>query len=73
MTQAAELTRALRKGWHTWGDLLALRISTCPWSRLLGSENGLQRNLRPHEQLARRIRPDGLVEMRVIRATRWTA
>ena len=64
MTQAAELTSALRKRWFTWGDLTALRISNSPWARLL-SEGGLAKNLRPGEQLAKRIRKDGLVEMKV--------
>lgn len=72
MTQAAQLTQALRRGWHTWGDLQALRISTCPWARLI-SEGGLERNLVAHETLARRIRDDGIVEMKIIRATKWTA
>jgi hypothetical protein len=66
MTQAAELTDALRRRWYTWGDLTALRISNSPWARLI-SEAGLQRNLRDGEYLTRRLRPDGLMEMRVQR------
>ena len=64
MTHAAQLVQALRKGWHTTGDLEALRISQCPWKRL--SEAG-HKFLKPGEKIARKTGPDGLLRLRVVR------
>ena len=68
MTQAASLTTALRRSgtWWTWGELLRLGISNSPWARLC-SEGGLARNLRKGEVFERRVRADGMVEMRVVK------
>ena len=62
MTQAAQLVAALRKGWHTTGDLQALRISPCPWKRL--AESGA-RYLKPGEVIERKTGPDKLIRLRV--------
>lgn len=64
-TQAERLLGALRRRWMTWGDLQALRVSTCPWVRLGESA---QRYLRQGERISKRTRADGLVEMRVVKA-----
>lgn len=70
-TQAAQLVQALRRHPHTYGDLLALRISTSPWKRL--SESG-HLYLKPHEQIDRFKRErDGLTVFKIVRATKWTA
>jgi len=67
MTHAEQLLIPLRRRWMTWGDLQALRISNSPWARLL-CEGGTK-HLRPGEKLARRTRKDGLIEMRVVKAS----
>ena len=70
-TQAAQLVAAIRKHPHTYGDLLALRISTSPWKRL---SEAAHLYLRPHESLTRFKRErDGLTVFKIVRATRWTA
>ena len=70
-TQAEQLVRALRKHPHTYGDLLALRVSTSPWKRL---SEAAHLYLRPHEKLDRFKREkDGLVVFKIVRATKWTA
>ena len=71
VSQCEQLIRALRKRAMTYGDLLALRVSTSPWKRL---SEGAHLYLRPHERLERFKRQrDGLVVFKVTRATRWTA
>ena len=70
MTHCEQLLSALRRRWHTWGDMQALRISAHPWKRLGESAH---RYLRDGESLERRTRKDGLLELRVVKATRWTA
>jgi len=65
VTHAEKLVQALRKGWHTTGDMEALRISQCPWKRL--SESG-HRFLRNGERLACKVGADGLKRWRVERA-----
>ncbi len=68
MTQAAKLIEAIRragKSGITWGDLEALRISTCPWVRL--KESG-HRWLREGERLTSRVGRDGLVRNVIVRA-----
>lgn len=73
MSHCAQLIAAIRRSRSgmTYGDLEALRISSCPWKRL---EEGAHLYLRPHEQLQRKPRKsDGLVVFRVVRsATNWT-
>lgn len=70
-TQAAQLVAAIRKHPMTYGDLLALRVSTSPWKRL---EESAHRYLKPHEELTRITRRDGLVAFKIVRKyTRWTA
>lgn len=64
MTHAAQLIQALRNGWHTTGDLEALRISQCPWKRL--SEAG-HKYLQPGERIDRKTGDDGLLRLRVVR------
>jgi len=74
MSHAEQLIKAIRRSrtGMTYGDLLALRISTCVHKRLAESAH---RYLKPHEALQRQPRKsDGLVVFRVIRtATKWTA
>ena len=71
MSQCEQLIRALRKRPMTYGDLLALRISVCPWKRL---EEGAHLYLKPHESLDRFKRQgDGLTVFKIVRATKWTA
>lgn len=67
MTQAAQLIQAIRqskKRGMTYGELEALRISTCPWKRI--EESG-KRHLMPHEELRRRTGKDGLIRFFVER------
>ena len=64
MTQAEQLIRAIRRKAMTYGDLEALRVSTCPWRRL--SESG-HRFLRPGEAIVRRVGVDGLVRIGIAR------
>jgi hypothetical protein len=68
MTQAERLVSAIRRAGKkgaSWGELEALRISTCPWVRL--KESG-HRFLRSGERLASRIGRDGLVRNVIVRA-----
>ena len=67
MTHAEQLIRALRKGWHTTGDMEALRISACPWRRLSSDERP-ERFLRPGERIASKVGPDGLKRWKVVKA-----
>lgn len=70
-TQAAQLVQALRKRQMTYGDLLALKVSTSPWRRLSESAHLY---LRPNEKLERFKRQrDGLTVFKIVRATKWTA
>ena len=62
MTQAETLVKAIRRKAMTYGDMEALRISTCPWKRL--SESG-HLYLRPGEQITRKVGRDGLVRIGV--------
>lgn len=64
MSHAAQLVRALRRRWMTWGDLQALRISTSPWKRL--AEGG-HLYLKDGERIERKTRPDGLVALKVVK------
>jgi len=74
MSHAEQLICAIRRSRTglTYGDLEALRVSSCPWKRLAESAH---RYLKPHEALQRKPRQfDGLVVFRVVRtATKWTA
>ena len=65
MTHAEQLIRALRKGWHTTGDMEALRVSQCPWKRL--AEAG-HRFLRQGERIACKTGADGLKRWKVVKA-----
>ena len=60
MTQAEQLVKAIRRKAMTYGDLEALRISTCPWKRL--DEAG-HRFLEPGEAIVRKTGRDGLVRI----------
>lgn len=62
MTQAEQLVRAIRRRAMTYGDLEALRVSTCPWKRL---EEAGHRFLKPGEQIVRKVGRDGLVRIGV--------
>jgi len=67
MTQAAQLIQAIRRAGKrgmTYGDLEALRISTCPWKRL--EESG-HKHLRWNEVLGRKTDRDGLVRFYIHR------
>jgi len=64
-THAEQIIKAMRgRGWMTWGDIEALRISTCPWKRL--AEGGAA-YLRNGERIARKTGEDGLLRLRVVR------
>ena len=60
MTQAEILVRAIRRKAMTYGDLEAMRVSTCPWKRL--SESG-HLHLKPGERIVRKTGKDGLVRI----------
>ena len=62
MTQAEQLIRAIRRRAMTYGDLQALKVSTCPQKRL-GESGHLY--LRPGEQIVRKVGRDGLVRIGV--------
>ena len=64
MTQAEILVRAIRRKAMTYGDLEALRVSTCPWKRL--QEAG-HRFLKDGEQIVRKVGSDGLVRIGVVK------
>lgn len=65
MSQCERLIRELRRRPMTYGDLLALRVSTSPWKRLA---EGAHLYLKPHEQLHRFKRErDGLVVFKIKR------
>ena len=64
MTQAARIVAELRRGWRTWGDLQAFRISTTPWKRL--SEAG-HKYLKDGERIERKTGKDGLLRLRVVK------
>lgn len=64
MTKGEQLVQALRGRWMTWGDLEALRVSTCPWKRL--AEPSAQKALRLRgEVIERKTGPDNLLRLRV--------
>lgn len=67
MTQAQRLINAIRSAGHrgmTWGDIEALRVSTCPWVRI--AESG-HRFLRAGETIVRKTGRDGLVRLSIAR------
>jgi hypothetical protein len=73
VTHAEQLIQVLRQSRRamTYGDLQALRISTCPWKRL--SEAG-HNYLRTGEQLDKYERKsDGLMVFKLVKPTKWTA
>ncbi len=70
MTQAEQLIRAIRRKAMTYGDLEALKVSTCPWKRL--SETG-HRYLRTGETIVRKVGRDGLVRIGIGRAAKACA
>lgn len=61
-TQAERLFVHLRRRAHTYGEMEALGISTCPWRRILSSAH----LLRPGESLVKGSK-DGLVTYRVVK------
>lgn len=63
-TQAQRIVCELRRGWRTWGDLQAARLSQCPWKRL--AEAG-HKFLAPGERIDRKTGSDGLLRLRVVR------
>jgi len=68
MTQAERIVQAIRRKPMTWGEIEALRISTCPWVRL--QESG-HRFLRPGEAIVRKMGRDGLVRIKVERVDQF--
>lgn len=67
MTQAKKLIQAIRKRkakGMTYGELEALRVSTCPWRRL--QESG-DRHLREGEVLQRLPGEDGLIRFVIVK------
>jgi hypothetical protein len=63
MTQGQTLLQAIRKRAMTYGDLLALGVSTCPWRRLQEAE----RHLKPGERIVRKTNARGLVTLRAVK------
>lgn len=63
MTQGQLLLNACRRRPMTYGDLLALGISTAPWKRIAESA----RHLKPGERLVRGTDRRGLVTFAVKR------
>ena len=71
MSKTSQIFDVLRKRWATAGDLQWMGLSQCPWARINESQH---KHLKPGEVIAkRRSRRDGLQEMKIIKATRWTA
>ncbi len=67
MTQSAKLIHAIRRSGArgmTYGDLQAMRVSSCPQKRL--SESG-DRYLHEGEQLTRFTGKDGLIRFRIVK------
>lgn len=62
-TQAEALFSHLRRRWHTYGDMLSLRVSTSPWKRI---SEGLH-HLKEGERLEKRTNHKGLVVYRVVK------
>lgn len=62
-TQAERLFVHLRRRAMTYGDMEALRISTCPWRRL---SDGLH-HLKDGEQLVKGVNKEGLTTYRVVK------
>ena len=60
-TQAERIYTHLRRKPHTYGEMLALRISTSPWKRIFDG----QRHLKEGEQLVSGTNKDGLVTWKV--------
>lgn len=63
MSQGQQLLNACRRRAMTYGDLLALGVSTCPWRRLSEAE----RHLKPGERIVRGTNKRGLVTFAVKR------
>jgi hypothetical protein len=63
-TQAQHIVCELRRGWRTYGDLQALRLSQCPWKRI---SEAAHRFLAPGEVIKRKVGDDGLLRLRVVR------
>jgi hypothetical protein len=60
-TQAQHIVCELRRGWRTYGDLQALRLS---WKRI---SEAAHRFLAPGERIVRKEGKDGLLRLRVVR------
>lgn len=65
MTQAERIVAAIRRKPMTWGEIEALRVSTCPWVRL--KESG-HRFLNAGETIVRKVGDDGLVRVSIAAA-----
>jgi hypothetical protein len=63
MSQGQQLLQAIRRRAMTYGDLLALGISTCPWRRLEEAKH----HLKPGERIVRGTNRRGLVTFAVKR------
>lgn len=61
-TQAEQLFVHLRRKAMTYGDMEALRISTCPWKRVAESKH----LLKDGEQLVKGFNKQGLVTFKVV-------
>lgn len=64
MTQAQRIVEAIRSKPLTYGELEALKVSTCPWRRL--TESGYK-HLKQGERIERKVGEDGLVRIGVVR------
>lgn len=64
-TQAQRIVCELRRGWRTYGDLQAQRLSQCPWKRI---SEAAHRFLAPGEVIQRKEGADGYLRLRVVRA-----
>ncbi len=69
MSQGPQLIRAIRKAGRrgmSYGEVMWLRISTCPWKRI--EEPAAQLELRRRGEKLVKGERDGLVVFRVVRA-----
>lgn len=62
MSQGMQLIAAIRRKAMTYGDLLALRVSTCPHKRIAEVAHRLQ-----GERIVRKTNADGLVTFRCVK------
>ena len=64
--QGRRIIAALKRKPHTYMQMIALGVSSCPWRRA-------QECLSPTEQIHKAKNKAGLITWRVCYATKWTA